>query len=52
MLKGEIVYLEKIQAKEEQYSRIIYIEFDKYINIIFDEELEIPMTDLCKNFGI
>ena len=51
-LEEKIVYLEKNQAKGEQYSHRNNIEISGIPNIIPDEDLENTIISICKDSGV
>ena len=48
----KIVYLEKNQAKEEQYSRRNNVEISGIPNNIPDKDLENTVISICKDSGV
>ena len=51
-LEEKVVYLEKIQAKGEQYSRRNNAEISDIPNSIPDEDLENTVISICKDSGV
>ena len=51
-LEEKIIYLEKNQAKGEQYSRRNNVEISRIPNSIPDKDLENTVTSICKDSGV